>query len=474
MSGDLPLFSLTQLSQLIRSRQISPVDLVRSYIDLIGRLDSRLHSFNMVLADESIESARVAEREIMSGIWRGPLHGLPIGIKDLIDVAGAPTTAQAAHLRNNIASTDAAVVGALRSAGAIILGKQATAEYAVGGIQFDSPWPPPRNPWNLELDTASSSSGSAAAVAAGLCAGAVGTDTSGSIRVPAAWCGIAGLMPTEGLVSRKGILPISRTIDCVGPLAWTAADCALMLGAMLSEEPEDTQLPDRRVPDLANILQPTKGLRIGVLRKYYEDDPDLDDDVRRAMTESLAALRAGGAFIQDVQLSDFDTYSAAARQISWAEEYAEHGPELEAFPDRFGAVTRSRLQDGRDIPAYVHIRARWKRLDLIAEMEAALREVDVIMLPTINKPAQVLGYEHTELAKTTRWLTRPFNLTGSPALSVCSGFTSSGRPLSIQIVGRRYDDGTVLQVGHTLETELGTRGRRPGITASALSVVSGI
>ncbi|MFI0843720.1 amidase [Mesorhizobium sp. IMUNJ 23232] len=472
MSLDIALLSLAQLSQLIRQRKISPVELVENYVDRIERLDPLLHSFNHVLLAESIESARVAERELMGGTCYGPLHGIPIGLKDLIDVAGAPTTAQSAHLRDNIATADAEVVKALRRGGAIILGKQATAEYAVGGTQFDLPWPPPRNPWNLELDTASSSSGSAVGVAAGLCAGAVGSDTSGSIRVPAAWCGVAGLMPTEGLVSRRGILPLSRTIDCIGPLAWTAADCALMLGAMYSDDPEDRRLPGWHVPRLSGVTEPASGLRIGVLRHYYEDDPDLDGDIRQAMANTLAALQAAGTSIQDVRLADFETYAAAARKISWPEEYAEHGPELEAFPERFGKVTRSRLQDGRGVPAYDYIRAQCKRRALTAEIEAVLRDVDVIVLPTVSKPAQVLGYEHTELAKTTRWLTRPFNLTGSPALSVCNGFSVSGLPLGLQIVGRRYDDGTVLQVGHSVETELGMRDRRPQIAALGQAVIA--
>lgn len=471
MASDIALLSLKDLSALIRKRQLSPLDLVQHYIDRIARLDPQLHCFNHVLFDESLKAARTAERAIMDGHSIGPLHGIPVGFKDLIDVAGAPTTAQAVHLRDNIAKTDAGVVSALRRAGAIILGKQATAEYAVGGTQLESPWPPPRNPWNLDLDTASSSSGSAAAVAVGLCAGAVGTDTSGSIRVPAAWCGVAGLMPTEGLVSRKGILPVSRTIDCIGPLAWTSLDCALMLGAMLSDDPDDTRLPGWHAPDLESVANSSRGLRIGVLRHYYEDDPHLDGEVRRAMEDTIATLRAGGSVVQDVRLSDFETYATAARQISWPEEYAEHGPELGAFPDRFGTVTRSRLQDGKTIPAYDYIRASRRRLELIAEIESVLRDVDVIVLPTISKPAQILGYEHTEIAKITRWLTRPFNLTGSPALSVCNGFTPSGLPLAIQIIGRRYDDGTVLQVGHAVETELATRDRRPAIAATERAAV---
>lgn len=247
-----------------------------------------------------------------------------------------------------------------------------------------------------------------------------------------------------------------------------------MLGAMLSDDPADTRLPYWRAPDLSNVTASVAALRVGVLRHYFEDDPDLDDDVRRAMVDTLKALGARGAAIRDVRLSDFDTYSTAARHISWPEEYAEHGPELETFPDRFGAVTRSRLQDGKTIPAYDYIRASRRRQELIAEIEGVLHDVDVIVLPTISKPAQVLGYEHTEMAKTTRWLTRPFNLTGSPALSVCNGFTPSGLPLAVQIIGRRYHDGTVLQVGHAVETELATRARRPAIATSGAAAVASV
>ena len=356
---------------------------------------------------------------------------------------------------------------ALRQAGAIILGKQATVEYAVSGTQFDLPWPPTRNPWNLDLDPSSSSSGSAAAAAAGLCPGSVGTETAGSIRDPAAWCGVAGLKPTDGLVSRTGVLPLSRTMDCVGPLAWTVEDCALMLAGMVSDDPCDRAVKGFRRPDISELACGVKGLRVGVVRHFYEGDPDVDPEVIEATERSLTVLQHLGARLSTVRLADFDHYGTVARNITWPEEYAEHGAELVAHPDRFCAVTRSRLQDGKDVPAPVYINALRRRTELIGELAEVMRDVDVLVLPTAKKPAQVLGYEATPVGELELSLTRPFNLTGSPALALCNGFNAAGLPLSLQIIGRPFEDDVVLRAGHTLEQALGLRSRRPAIAREA-------
>lgn len=460
---DLGLLSLTQLSQRICAKEVSPVELTRHYLDRIATLDDRLHTFNRVRTEGALSDAARAEREILKDDWRGPLHGIPIGIKDLIDVAGLPTTAQAAHRLDAIAERDAGVVEALKRAGAIILGKQATAEYAVSGTSFELPWPPTRNPWNLDLDPSSSSSGSAASVAVGLCAGSVGTETASSIRDPAAWCGVAGMKPTNGLVSRRGVLPLSPSMDCVGPIAWTVEDCALMLSAMASHASEDTEINGFRHPDTSALSDGIRGLRVGVVRHFYEEDPQLDDDVLDAMERSLSTFERLGARLSNVRLSDFDLYCSVARKISWPEEYEEHRAELDAFPDRFTAVSRSRLEDGKGVSAADYIQARKQQAALTAELRETMQGVDVLVLPTTKTPAQVLGYEHTELGKLELSLTRPFNLTGGPSLALCNGFTSAGLPTSIQIVGRHFEDGTVLRAGHALEAALGLRSRRPSI-----------
>lgn len=455
--------SLADLSARLKSRELSPVEVTRLYLERIEALDGRLHSFNAVRAAEALADAAIAEREIASGSWRGSLHGIPLGIKDLIDVAGMPTTAQAAHRREVVALHDAGVVEALKKAGAVVLGKQATAEYAMSGTSFDLPWPPTRNPWNLDLDPSSSSSGSAAATAAGLCAGSVGTETASSIRDPAAWCGVAGMKPTNHLVSRRGVLPLSPSMDCVGPIAWTVEDCALMLSAMVSNDEEDVRIQGFALPDFSELKGGIKGLRIGVVRHFYENDPHLDDDVLDAMERSLSTFERLGARLSTVRLADFETYCSVARQVAWPEEYEEHRAELNAHPDRFTVVTRSRFEECSHVSAADYIQARKRQLVLTEELHQTMREVDVLVLPTNKAPAQALGYEHTELGEIEFSLSRPFNLTGGPSLALCNGFTASGLPTSIQIVGRHFEDETVLRTGHALETALGLRSRRPGI-----------
>lgn len=464
-SPDMALLPLSELAMLIRGRGLSPVELLNAYLERIELLDPRLHAFNSLRSEGALAEAKAAEQAISRGDWLGPLHGIPVGIKDLIDVAGLPTTAQAAHRRDAVAQADSGVAEALRRSGAIILGKQATTEYAMSGTQFDLGWPPARNPWNLDLDPSSSSSGSAIAVAAGFCAGSVGTETAGSIRDPAAWCGVAGLKPTDGLVSRRGVLPLSKTMDCVGPIAWTAEDCALLLSGMISRDADDVALTGFRPPDISMLHAAVSGLRVGVVRNFYEDDPDVDEDVSQAMERSLVTLQQLGCRLSTVRLREIDIYSSTARKISWPEEYAEHRAELDGYPERFHPVSRSRFEDGKHVSAADYLGALRMRSLLIAELEETMRSVDVLVLPTMKKPAQVLGYEATEMGEIELSLTRPFNLTGNPALALCNGFTETGLPISMQIVGRKFEDGTVLRLGYSLERVLGLRSRRPEVFA---------
>lgn len=461
------LLSLAEQSAAIRGGGLSARDLTESYLDRIAQFDGRLHSFNSLRAEAALAEAAAADSEIAAGHWRGPLHGVTIGIKDMIDVAGMPSTAQAVHRRNAIAASDAPVVASLKAAGAIIIGKQAMTEYAVGGTQLDHAWPPARNPWNLDLDALSSSSGSSVSVAAGLCAGSVGTETAGSIRDPAAWNGVAGLCPTVGLTSRRGVLPLSRTMDTVGPIAWTVEDCALLLTGMVSTDPSDTTHPGFRSPDLADLYSGAAGLRVGVVRDYFENDPDYDPDVLAAMDHSIDILKQLGARLGTAHMGDFEHYGAIARAISWPEEYEAHRDELEQYPDRFTAVSRSRLLDGRAYSAADYLRAQRQRQAAIVEFNATMDAFDVLVLPTTKKPAQPIGFEFTELGNVELSLSRPFNLLGVPALALCNGFTSDGLPLSIQVVGRAFDEAKVLRVGHALQTALDLRSRRPPIATSA-------
>lgn len=461
MTDDIAHLTIAELSRRIRGRELSPVALVERCLARIDALDGDLNAFNALRPEAALAEARAAETAIAAGEWRGPLHGIPVGIKDMIDVAGLPTTAQAAHRRDAVAARDAGVVRALKSAGAIVLGKQSMPEYAVGIFDDETPWPAPRNPWNLGYDPGGSSAGAAIAAAAGLCPGSVGTETAGSIRDPAAWCGVAGLKPTDGLVATSGVLPLSRTMDCLGPLAWTVEDCALMLAAMVSDEARDLCRPGFRAPDLSVLDAGAAGLRVGVVRRYFEGDPDVDAAVGDATEAALAVLAGLGARLSTAVIPEFAECARVARSITWPEETAEHGAELAAHPDRFGRVTRARLLDGAQVPAPVYIEALRRREALTAELARAMRDVDVLVLPTTKKPAQPLGWEATAMGEVELSLTRPFNLTGSPALSLCSGFTAEGLPLALQIVGRPFEDGTVLRAGHALERALGLRGRRP-------------
>lgn len=459
----LALRSLSDLSEAIARREVSSVELTQAYLSRIAALDGQLHSFNSLRAEAALAEAETAERDIAAGRRLGPLHGMPIGIKDMIDVAGLPTTAQAEHRRDAVATEDAGVVAALKQAGAIILGKQAMSEYAVGGTQLDHAWPPARNPWNLEMDALTSSSGSCVSVAAGLCAGSVGTETAGSIRAPAAWNGVAGLCPTVGLVSRRGMLPLSASLDSVGPIAWTVRDCALLLSGMVSRAPQDLRRPGFRTPDIGRLDGGIAGLRIGVARSYFEDDPDVAPEIMSAMAHSLDVLAELGARLTTVTLGDFDTYSDIARAVAWPEEYEAHQAELEMVPARLTEVSRARLLTGKTFSVADYIRARRQREAAIAQFNAATADVDVLVLPTLKKTALPVGFEFTDLGKGELSLTRPFNMLGVPALALCNGFTTAGLPISMQVVGRHFDEDVVLQVGHAIETALDLRSRRPAI-----------
>lgn len=429
--------TIAELSKLIRAKEVSPPELLQACLDRIAKLDPGLHAVNSLRSEAAMAEAQAAADEIAQGCWRGPLHGIPIGIKDLIDVAGMPTTAQAAHRRDHMAGSDAEVVLRLKAAGAIILGKLATHEYAVG-LNEDGAFPAVRNPWDLSRDPCGSSSGSAVAVAAGLCPGALGTDTAGSIRDPAAWCGVAGLKPTDGLIPTGGLLPLSRSMDCIGPIARTARDCALMLEAM-GGPPAQPELPGLH------------GCRIGLPRAFWQDHPGLDPAVAAATEAAIARFRGLGAWVEEVSLPDFTEMGRIARSISWPEETAEHGAELDGFPDRFSPAARSRLADGRSIPAPDYINALRRRAQMQAAIDQAMAGFDSLFLPAMLTPAQPLGYETGPLGELDLSLARPFNLSGNPALSFCIGWTSQSLPVGGQLVGHRHADARVLELADCFE-----------------------
>ena len=462
---ELHFLTIAEASARIEARTLSPVELTDAYLARVKRLDGTLNSHLLVLEEQAREDAKQAEAEIAAGRWKGPLHGIPIGLKDIYNTAGIRTTGHSALLRDNLPPEDAFTVTLLREAGAVITGKLATWEFAIGGSSFDLPWPPARNPWDVSLDPSGSSSGSAAAVAAGLCMGAMGSDTGGSIRGPAAWCGIAGHKPTYGYVSRRGILPLSFSFDHAGPMCWTSEDCALMMQVLARHDPMDPG--SASVPAVnftAGFGRGLKGLRVGVVRHFFEQDLLTDPETIAALETSVAVLRDMGAIVGDVTVSPFGTYADCGSLISRTEAYAIHQHWLRTSPEVYGAFGRHRLMAGAFVLAADYINAQRERSRLVAEIAETMTSVDVVIFPTARCPARPIG-EDSMASGFQPFFNRAFNVTGGPALSICNGFSQTGLPLALQIGGRPFEDALVLKVGDALERALGTRTRRPPMAA---------
>lgn len=458
-----PFLTLAEASRLIGERKVSPVELTQDCLARIAKLDGRLNSFILVLADEALAQAGQAEAEIAAGRRRGPLHGIPFGLKDIIAYKGHPTTGHSAVLKGQVSQEDAFVTARLREAGAVFLGKLSTWEFAIGGPSHDLPWPPARNPWNIEHDPAGSSSGAAAAVAAGLCLGSLGSDTGGSIRSPASLCGIAGHKPTYGLVSRRGVLPLSFSLDHLGPMCWTAEDCALVLKVIAGHDPLDIASARTALKDpVAGLGGGLKGVRVGVIRNFHERDFPATAEVVAALDASLAVLKDLGASVRDVSVSPLQAFQSAGLLISRSDAFAIHGKVLRENPQAYGAIGRRRIVAGAFASASDYVNAQRQRMRLTAEVASVMREVDILVCPTSREAAPKLGDYAHHVGGNTHYC-RPFNLTGQPALSVCNGFSDAGLPLSLQIAGRHFEDDLVLRVGDAYEKATAFRARRPQI-----------
>ena len=464
MTDSDPCFlSVAEAASLIAAKRISPVELTRAYLARIERLNGTLHAYVRVLHDEALAAARAAEAEILAGRYRGPLHGIPIGLKDIYDTAGIPTEGGSKSCLGRIPAKDATTTRLLKEAGAVLLGKLTTWEFAIGGTAFDTPFPPARNPWNIDHDPAGSSSGSGAAVASGLCAMAMGSDTGGSIRWPAAWCGLAGLKPTYGRVSRAGIMPLSFSLDHAGPLTWTVEDAAIVLQAIAGHDASDPASARCPVADYRAALAGgnLRGLRLGVARAMFERDCVGSEEMLSAFDESVGVLRELGASIAEIELPPLALYNATAYLIARSEGFAIHEKALRERPQDYGALARDRLTIGAYVRASDMVQAMRRRQMLVEATTAAMGGVDAILLPTAPDPAPRLGDLAPYFGNQRPTYMRPFNLTGQPALSVCNGFDNAGLPLSLQIVGRCFDEAMVLRIGHAYERTTPWRGRRP-------------
>jgi aspartyl-tRNA(Asn)/glutamyl-tRNA(Gln) amidotransferase subunit A len=461
------LLTIAAAAKLIADKQLSPVELTRQCLDRVKQLDPALHSFLLVTEDRALADAKAAEARMMAGTLKSPLDGIPIGHKDIYNTAGIRTTAHSKLLEHNVPAEDSVVVAKWAGAGAVLMGKLATHEFAIGGPSFDLPWPPARNPWNPDHFTAGSSSGTGAAVAAGLILGGTGSDTGGSIRGPSALCGIAGIKPTYGLSSRRGVLPLSQTLDHTGPMAWTVEDCALLLQGMAGHDPLDPASANRPVANFtADLNKGAKGLRIGVIRHFHETDNKVSPATQKGIDDALAIFKAQGAEIRDVTLTPMMDYNAPGWVILTAEAYAVHEPWLKERFNDYGELLRDRLAFGALLRATDYVQAIRRRRVLCEEMRDAMADLDILI--TASAPA-----EAPKINEVPKWgmfekpnFTMPFNLTGLPALSVCSGYGSGGLPVSIQIIGKPFAEATVFRAGHAYEQATDWRSKRPAMSTA--------
>jgi len=463
--GEPADLTIAEASRLVAARKLSPVELTNSCLDRIASFDRYFDSFVTVTAERARHEAQAAEGAIMAGKLRGPMHGIPYCLKDIFDTAGIRTTAMSRLLEHNVPERDAACQEKLAAAGGVLLGKNATWEFAHGGPSWDVLFPPARNPWNREYSPAGSSSGSAAAVAAGLAPASLGTDTGGSIRAPAAACGVAGLKPTYGRVSRRGVIPNSFSQDHCGPLARTVEDVAILLQMIAGHDPEDPASANVPVPQFREALTgEIAGLTVGVPWQWLEQEAPLAPETRAAFDASLAVFQDMGAEIRDVALPALQEFDDVKRTLAVAELFTIHGEDLRARPEMFGASLRYRIIAGGLVRAEEYIRAMRHRAHLARAMQSVFATVDVLMLPTMEPAAKLEPVPHENLF-TNSTFTAAFNVSGNPALSVCNGFAATGMPFSLQIVGRLFDEATVLRVGDAYEKVTPWRERRPMLSA---------
>jgi len=436
------LHSIAEISELIQRGDGSPVELTRECLDRIQELNSTLNAFITVTADSALAEAQLAETEIRSGNWRGPLHGIPIGLKDLIDTAGVRTTAASAVFKDRIPAEDAEIVSKLKAAGAVILGKQNLHEFAYGGSSLISHFGPIRNPVNPEFMTGGSSGGSAAAVASGMCYAAIGTDTAGSIREPAALCGVVGLKPTYGVVSTRGIVPLSQTLDHVGPITRSVEDAAIILEAIAKSSAHYR----------ANLRTEVKGLRVGVPRTFLFDD--LHAEVASAVEQAIAEMAKLGAEIHDIELT-----VSTDRTLQAYESYQFHREMVAITPELYQPETLRRIRSGEKITDEQYEIARQRLESERAQIAELFHKVDVFITPTTPIPApRISDLVHDPAALRPAELvllrnTRPINVWGLPAISVPCGFTSSGLPIGLQIVGANHGEANVLRIGYAYEQQ---------------------
>ena len=461
--SDLAFLTITEAARLIQARKLSPVEFTKALLARIAATEPTYHAYIAVTEELAMAQAKAAEAAIMRGDWRGPMHGVPYATKDIFDVTGTATTCHSKLRIRHRAASDATAIVKLREAGAVLLGKLALHEFATGGPTLELPWPAARNPWNLDLHPGGSSSGSGVAVAIGTAPGALGTDTGGSVRNPATCCGVVGMKPTYGAVSRAGVFPLSFSLDNVGPLTRTVEDNAIMLQAITGHDPADPASAQRPAVDFrGEINAGVKGLRIGIIAHFYTEDMAAAPEQTAAIEAAADVLRRLGAEVKPIRLSSLQRYTACGRTIHIAEAYAVHERDLQERPEDYAGISRRKLLPGAFIPAVDYIRAQQLRTVLCGEFADAMRDLDaVITLSSLDMPCRIDDAE--TIAKTyERQCRMPFNVTGTPAIAVPTGFTAAGLPTAMQIAGRAFAEPTVYRVAQAYCEASGWCGRVKG------------
>lgn len=463
----LCFLTIGELSRLIEKKEVSPVDVTATFLERIDQLDGQINAYITVLQHEATKSSQEAERAILSGNYLGPLHGVPIAVKDLFLTKGIRTTAGSKILANFLPEEDATVIRRLKEAGAVIIGKTNLHEFAWGMTTDNPHYGPTRNPWDVERIPGGSSGGSAAAVAASLCSGSLGSDTGGSIREPAALCGIVGLKPTYGRVSRFGVIPLAWSLDHAGPITKNVEDAALILGVIAGRDPKDATSSDVVVPDYAGALkEEVKGLRVGVPKEYFFEE--LDSELHEHVKKAIEVLRGLGLAVEEVSLPSAK-YSPTLLWVTLgAEASSYHEPFFKTRAEEYGRDVRANLEVAQFMLAADYLKAQRVRSILREQLLEVLKKVDVVVSPTTPLPAPKIGEREPMIGnreiRTVGGMGRftcPFNLSGLPTISLPCGFTSSGLPIGFQIAGRPFDEETVLRVARVYEANTGWHQRRP-------------
>ena len=460
--NDKPLYehSIRELGSMLRQGTVSATQLAEDALDRIERLDLRINSFITVTPERARADAAQADWDFATGIDRGPMQGIPYALKDLFETAAIPTTAHSHLFADHVPEADCTVAARLRDGGAILLGKLSTYELATAGPDFSLPFPPARNPWNPDHIPGGSSSGAGAAVAAGLVRVAIGSDTAGSIRAPAGYCGIVGVKPTYGLVSRHGALPLAWSLDHCGPLAWSADDAAIALGVIAGHDPCDPA----SVAAPASAHRPSASpepLRVGVPRHFFTTDATASAEVLRELNADFDVLARRGAVIEDMALPPYELFSACGRIIMFAEAFAVNEASFRDRPSQMGRHMYQRMGVGAFISSAELIRAQRVRRELSIKVTEMFRKYDVIVTAGIMDTAPRFDALTQDIAPIVPMQCVPFNVTGHPAIAVPTGFAENGLPVSMQLAGPAFSEARLLELAGVVEAELGSTARRP-------------